>query len=463
MPPAPPNRPNAAAFHYHTYSYPGDALAGPFQLSGGPLPVGSQLYSLVEDLNGLVAWGVPNGVPNLAVAPVPGGAPTLGGRNTLMLTLGPAPGVVNAPAVIITGGIHAREWIAAEFVYLLAEYLVRHYPAPANRFQRTIRSLVDSRRIFIIPMLNPDGNIFTVFNPAPVGRLWRKNRNPLPATPVAWVNLLTNGGLLGPNPPPFQNVQVPVGLGALATYDSPIYDPDNGIPPGPAVRPTRQLANNQTGVDANRNFSTLAWGYDGMRQTAAGPVPTQSFNPFHDGYFGPATGSETETSNLQIAFTWAHPGIATMIDYHSYAQAILYPSETFNNGGVGPDYSVLGMTLRQLVHTQGALDYQLGSPRQIISYDAPGTVIDRAAQQHQARAFTIELDPALGTANGFVLNENQICNVFEKNIRGALAALAAPARPGHWFTAYLQGLPLGWNMLKFMTWNVYGRGNQLPL
>jgi len=53
--------------------------------------------------------------------------------------------------------------------------------------------------------------------------------------------------------------------------------------------------------------------------------------------------------------------------------------------------------------------------------------------------------------------------VFEKNIRGALAALAAPGRPANWFTAYFQAFPMAWNMLQFMTWNVIGRGNQLPL
>jgi hypothetical protein len=68
MPPAPPNRPDSAAFHYHTYEYPGDAAAGGFQLSGGlPSAGGKQFYSLVEDLNGLEAWGnAVNHIPNLA-------------------------------------------------------------------------------------------------------------------------------------------------------------------------------------------------------------------------------------------------------------------------------------------------------------------------------------------------------------------------------------------------------------
>jgi zinc carboxypeptidase len=482
LPPAAPlNRAVAGAFHYHTYSYPGDAVAGPFALGAGPLPAAMPLYSLVEDLNGLAAWGNFTGVPNLAVNTIAlhpgivGGAQTLGGRDTIMLSMGPAPGVVNAPAVVITGGVHAREWIAVEFVYLLAEYLVRHYTnIPVTGYQRMIKSLVDSRRIYIIPMLNPDGNRQTVYGIGPVTRMWRKNRHVLPVTPAAWVNLLTIGLPPGNNnPPPFQNVANPGG-GLDATYDVPNYDPANGIPPAP-VPPlglvNQDLANNEVGVDPNRNCTTPAWGYDGQRYPPGlPPVPSGASDPTLDPYFGPAVASEVETRNLQLALAHAAaaPGISVSIDYHAYGQQILYPSETAYNGAVGPDYTVLGMTLRQLVHTQGALDYRLGTPRQIINADATATIIDRAAQAHQSRAFAIELDPFVApgvplVAAGFQLNENQIMTVFEKNIRGALAALAAPGRPANWFTAYFQAFPMAWNMLQFMTWNPYGRGNQLPL
>jgi uncharacterized protein (TIGR02145 family) len=160
----------------------------PFVMSAGqPTAGGLQFYSLVQDLNGLAAIGGVD-VPNLALTQmslVPGGAQTSGGNETLMLFFGSAPGVVNAPAVVITGGIHAWESPAPEIAYLLAEYLIVNYTtAPRNRFQRTIRSLVDSRRIYIIPMLNPDGNPFSVFTAGGAGRNWRKNRRTLPVTPL---------------------------------------------------------------------------------------------------------------------------------------------------------------------------------------------------------------------------------------------------------------------------------------
>jgi hypothetical protein len=464
MMPAPPIpvRPAPDAYHFHTYDYPGPPPPAPFQPSGGqPTAGGLQFYSLVQDLNGLAAIAAFNGVPNFALTQMSlaGGVQTAGMRETLMLSFGPAPGVMNAPAVVFTGGIHAREWIAAEFTYLLAEYLIVNYTAaPVNRFQRTIRSLIDSRRIYIIPMLNPDGNDYSVFTPGGAGRLWRKNRRALPGAPPGWVNELTNLGALGVNPPPFTAVN---GLGALAQYNVPDYDPDNGIPPAIPNRQTRDLANGQDGVDLNRNLHTQAWGYDAEMDTALG-VLRLGYDPSLPVYFGPRPASEAEAANLQVALTNAAPGIATTIDYHSYGQVILYPSETYNNGAVGIDYKILGMTLRQLVRSQGARDYLLGSSRQRIGYDATGSVIDREAQQYQARAFTIELDPPLNDPIAFQLPEAQIQTVFEKNIRGALAALAAPARPGNWFTATLQGLPLGFTMLQFLTWNVYGRGNQLP-
>src|ERR1700677_4524008 len=196
MPPAPPHRPDAAAFHFHSYNYPGDAGRGPFQPSDGLATTSdTQVYSLVEDLEGLVAWGnAVNHVPNLTLTRMSaaGGARTLGNRETLVLSFGgPLPGanLPDVPAVVFTGGIHAREWIAVEIVYLLAEYLIKHYDANAQgNYQPTIKQLVDSRRIYCIPMLNPDGNYQTVFT----NRLWRKNLRVLPQTAAGWVFLLTN-------------------------------------------------------------------------------------------------------------------------------------------------------------------------------------------------------------------------------------------------------------------------------
>ena len=162
-------------------------------------------------------------------------------------------------------------------------------------------------------------------------------------------------------------------------------------------------------------------------------------------------------------------GLASSIDYHSYSQAILYPSEASYAGNVGPNYTGLGQVLQKLIgpatEPWWSYDYSLGTPLQIVEYDAVGSLGDRAALTHNARAFVVELDPA--SANpGFQLPENQIQTVFEKNIRGALALIASAGQAStvsntrNWVGYGHRTITSGES--QFLNWNVFGRGNQLP-
>src|SRR6185369_9924628 len=172
------------------------------------------------------------------------------------------------PAVVITGGIHAREWIAPAMAYLIAEYLVRNYnTAPATRFEQALKKLIDTRRIFIVPLLNPQGNSYTVYNPAPNARMWRKNRRDLPMTSPGWVAVLNTAGV--PNPP-FQNV-VAGPAPAFATYDVPVYQR--------AATNTVTIASAQplVGVDLNRNCATNAWGHHTTGSTEGDPTQEDYF------------------------------------------------------------------------------------------------------------------------------------------------------------------------------------------
>lgn len=128
MPPAPPVRTIPAHYHFHTYDYAG---AVTFQTSPAqPWARNNwQFYGLVQDLNGSAAFGA-GVVPNLAAIPTVVGGPTTQGRHTLMLSFGNLGNVPGRPTVVITGGVHAREWIAAEVAYLIAEYLIANYMAP---------------------------------------------------------------------------------------------------------------------------------------------------------------------------------------------------------------------------------------------------------------------------------------------------------------------------------------------
>lgn len=442
MPPTPPPvRTTNNHYHFHTYDFAG---AQPWGLSGAVATSNNwQFYSMVADLTGLSRYGQHLGVPNIARTHV--GGFTVNGtanvRETLMLSFGNLGSVAGRPTVVITGGIHAREWIASEIAYLIAEYLIKNYPAghgPLTRYQKQLKKLVDTRNIHIIPMINPDGNHWTVFGAN--ARMWRKNCRPLPLTPAAWVAAPLAA-------PPFQNVQAPPG--ASAQYDVPDYDGARHVPPGQAQYQTRQLANGRVGVDLNRNMAARAWGYD----TPGGSGNYHCWDPSDDQYFGPRPGSEAETANVQTALAYvAHSGIATSIDYHSYGCFILYPTETSYNAPIGPDYTALGKALNDLIP-----DYSLGSPKELVGYDATGSVADYAAQRHQARAFTIELDP--DTENpGFELPEDRIRRVFEKNICAALVAIAAPPRSSRY-----RKRAISQSLQQFLDWDVTTRGNQLPV
>jgi hypothetical protein len=71
------------------------------------------------------------------------------------------------PDILFMGGTHAREWISVEVPFYLAKYLVEHYST-----DQKVKQLVDSREIWIVPLVNPDGLEYSRTD----NRLWRKNR-----------------------------------------------------------------------------------------------------------------------------------------------------------------------------------------------------------------------------------------------------------------------------------------------
>ncbi len=218
-----------------------------------------------------------------------------------------------------------------------------------------------------------------------------------------------------------------------------------------------RLTNLDIGVDLNRNMPTTGWGHDCGR-VVQGVTQYTNWDPSREVYFGTGPGLEPETSNVRQAMIAAAAGgiggnLSVTIDYHCYAKEILYPTETDFANRVGARYTRTGQLLQTLIRNQnGAGGYGLGTPLAQIGYNATGSVADYAGLQHQARAFTIELDPGILHPTGFQLPEGDIQGVFEKNIRGALAAIAAPGTTQK-TTQYRN---------QFTNWNVFGRGNQLP-
>lgn len=72
--------------------------------------------------------------------------------------------------IVFLGCHHAREWIAVEVPYLLAEHLV------SNASTDPVQQWLQKGEIWVAPMVNPDGHEYTRTRQ----RLWRKNRRPNP-------------------------------------------------------------------------------------------------------------------------------------------------------------------------------------------------------------------------------------------------------------------------------------------
>ncbi|POS69984.1 hypothetical protein DHEL01_v211621 [Diaporthe helianthi] len=77
-------------------------------------------------------------------------------------------------AVLYHGTVHAREWIATMTVEYLTLQLITGYKTGDS----DVRAVLDNFDFYIIPIVNPDGFVYSQTN----DRLWRKNRQPGPAS-----------------------------------------------------------------------------------------------------------------------------------------------------------------------------------------------------------------------------------------------------------------------------------------
>jgi hypothetical protein len=89
------------------------------------------------------------------------------------------------PESIFMGAHHAREWISVEIPIALMNTLLKGY----NKDDK-ITSLVNTREIFIVPVVNPDGLYYSQTQ----YKMWRKNRRKNQGTSNMGVDLNRNYG-----------------------------------------------------------------------------------------------------------------------------------------------------------------------------------------------------------------------------------------------------------------------------
>lgn len=116
-------------------------------------------------LDGLAA-GNPSVVSRVNV-----GTTVLGRAITGVRVSGPGVAVGSKPQVVVISGQHAREWVTVMSTVYLADTLSAWAASDAS-----VQRLLNNFELYIIPIVNPDGYVFTWPTTPGNNRLWRKNR-----------------------------------------------------------------------------------------------------------------------------------------------------------------------------------------------------------------------------------------------------------------------------------------------
>jgi carboxypeptidase T len=99
----------------------------------------------------------------------------------------------NEPEILFEALHHAREHLVVEMSLYAIHLLTDNYRAnPGNALEQRVSDIVDSREIFIIPMVNPDGAEYDISGGT--FQYWRKNRQPIPNSTEIGIDLNRNWG-----------------------------------------------------------------------------------------------------------------------------------------------------------------------------------------------------------------------------------------------------------------------------
>jgi murein tripeptide amidase MpaA len=204
---------------------------------------------------------------------------TVGGRTSHALQLGAGlPGTRDA--IVLTGGVHAREWGGCEILVYLAADLLSAYAADSGLTYggttftaQQIKTLLETVHIVVFPLVNPDGRHHSQTQ----YYMWRKNRQ-----------------------------------ASACGHER------------------------HRGVDLNRNFDFL---FDYRTAFSALSQVSVTDNPCNDNWTdvfqGTAAFSEPETRNVQWLLD-QHTRTRWYVDVHSYGRTIMYSWGDDVNQSVDP-------------------------------------------------------------------------------------------------------------------------------
>lgn len=289
----------------------------------------------------------------------------------LKITSGASADESSKPDVLITGCHHAREWISVETPVHFANQLINGYATDTS-----IKYMVDRLQIWIVPIVNPDGFVFTSGSGAG-DRLWRKNRRPI-----------TINGCVS-----------------------------------------------NVGVDLNRNYD-FQWRLRG--DNACEDYCSSDKSCFNDDvgasddprnietYRGPQPDSEPEVKVLKTLMDDPNRHFRAQLDYHSYGQLILYPWGY--QRGDAPDNKMLSDLAQKMSKDIKSVDGKTYTPQSAFDlYTTTGTSSDYAYGVNKvAVPLVIEMRPVCCS---FTLPEEQITGTSAENWAGARTILNWAAGP----------------------------------
>ncbi len=249
------------------------------------------------------------------------------GRELYVATMGNP----DAPKqVLITAGMHAREYINPYLVMLQMEYYLQNYDTVS--FQgRTFSELFDQVAFVVVPMTNPDGLT------------------------------LTQEGIEAIRSPQLQNI-----IRSICAK--------KGVTEAGIDQWVRTYwKSNAAGVDLNRNFDAL-W-----NEHIAEPSGATATEPAHEYYKGPTANSEPETYHL-IALTESLSNPITSVCVHSRGQIIYW--RCFQEGDFEQENYVLAKIAKS-VTGYGIVDENQTEPSfsnwTILAHDIPTITVETGA------------------------------------------------------------------------------------